>query len=315
MKKILLSCVTVLAGISIMAQTSVNLKMNLEKNKVYRFNSISEQTIIQTVNGNQQTVESKTEYTVSLKMLDVTPDFMITEVHIDTMKTSTNTMGKASVMSSTGEGDIKSKEITEVISCIMNRLSKNAIYVKMDFAGKPIEIVNSKMLSQVILNDTSSITLTGPTADALKKQIANLISDNELKTLVGMFTNYLPGKEVGSGDNWNATVKTTSGGMALDILTNYHLNGIRDNSVDITAESEIKASANADPIMSGSAKITYDDIKGLSKSNMVIDIRSGLLIEDKAKTHIAGNLSISAPGMSMQIPMDINGESKVVAIK
>ena len=47
---------------------------------------------------------------------------------------------------------------------------------------------------------------------------------------------------------------------------------------------------------------------------MVIDTRTGLLIEDKAKTHIAGNLGISAPGMSMQIPMDINGESKVIAL-
>jgi hypothetical protein len=65
---------------------------------------------------------------------------------------------------------------------------------------------------------------------------------------------------------------------------------------------------------SGGAKITYDDLKGLSKSNMVIDIRTGLLIEETAKTHIAGNLGVSAPGFSMQIPMDINGESKVTAL-
>jgi hypothetical protein len=48
---------------------------------------------------------------------------------------------------------------------------------------------------------------------------------------------------------------------------------------------------------------------------MVIDIHTGLLIEDKAKTHIAGNLGISAPGMTMTMPMDINGESKVIALQ
>ena len=48
---------------------------------------------------------------------------------------------------------------------------------------------------------------------------------------------------------------------------------------------------------------------------MVIDTRTGLLMEDKAKTHIAGNLGVNAPGMSMQIPMDINGESKVIALQ
>jgi hypothetical protein len=67
--------------------------------------------------------------------------------------------------------------------------------------------------------------------------------------------------------------------------------------------------------VSGGARITYDDLKGLSKSNMVIDIRTGLIIENKAKSHIAGNLSVSAPGMSMQIPMDITTGSTISALQ
>jgi hypothetical protein len=315
MKRIILLFVTVLVSLATFAQNAANLKMNLEKNTVYRFNSASTQTIIQTVNGNQQTVESKSVYTVSIKMIDATPDFMITEVHIDTMKTSTNSMGKTSAMSSANEGNIKSSDMTDVLSCIMNRLSKSALYIKMDYAGKPLEIVNLQMLNDAILKDTSSITLTGPVGAAIKKQTAEIISDNSLKTLVEMFTWQLPGKEVASGDTWNISVKTTSGGMALDISTNYHLDGVKENNADITAEAEIKTAANAVPIASGGAKVTYDDIKGLSKSTLRIDTRTGLLIEQKAKTHIAGNLAISAPGMSMQIPMDISGESTVNAIQ
>jgi hypothetical protein len=48
---------------------------------------------------------------------------------------------------------------------------------------------------------------------------------------------------------------------------------------------------------------------------MVMDIRTGLVIEDKAKTHIAGNLGITGPGFSMTMPMEINGESKVVVLQ
>ena len=315
MKKILLSCVAALFCISMMAQNSVNLKMNLEKNKVYRFSSASEQTIIQTVNGNQQTVDSKTNYTISLKMIDATADFMITEVHFDTLITYTNTMGKTINISSVSEGNFKSAETADVMSYIMNRLSKNVLYAKVDFTGKVLEIVNSKMLSDVIMRDTSSITLTGPIASGIKTQIKNLVSDNTLKTMIGMFTYYLPGRQVSKGDKWDVPVKTNSGGMALDILTSYHLDGITGNSANITAESNIKAAENAAPMLSGGAKITYDDLKGLSKSNMVIDTRTGLLVEDKAKTHITGNLGVSGPGFSMQIPMDINGESKVIALQ
>jgi hypothetical protein len=297
------------------AQNTANLKMNLEKNKVYRLKSVSEQAITQTVNGVQQATDSNVDYTLSLKMIDATSDFMITEVHFDTLITNTNTMGKMVIISSVNEGDIKSAEIADVMSCIMNRLSKNALYVKMDFAGRPIEIVNSKMLSDLIMKDTSSITLAGPTAAAVKKQIINMVSDNSLKTMIEMFTWCLPGKQVSTGDNWNVTQQTSSGGMMLDIITTYHLVGLNGNNADITAESNIKASENAVPIESGGAKVTYDNLKGLSKSTMVIDIRTGLTVENKAKTHITGNLGISAPGFSMQMPMDINGESKVIALQ
>jgi hypothetical protein len=315
MKKILLSCIAVLFCISILAQNTANLKMNLEKNKVYRLKSVSEQAITQTVNGVQQTTDSKVNYTLSLKMIDATADFMITEVHFDTLITNTNTMGKMVNISSVNEGDIRSTEMADVLSCIMNRLSKNALYVKMDFAGKPIEIVNSKMLSDIITKDTSSITLAGQMAAAVKKQIVNMTSDNALKTMIEMFTWCLPGKQVSTGDNWNISQQMNSGGMMLDIITTYHLDGLNGNNANITVESNIKAAENADPIESGGAKVTYDDIKGLSKSNMVIDIRTGLIVEDKAKTHITGNLGISAPGFSMQMPMDINGESKVIALQ
>jgi hypothetical protein len=298
-----------------MAQNSVSLKMNLEKNKVYRFSSVSEQIIIQTVNGNQQTIESKNNYAVSIKMIDVTTDFMITEVRFDTIITNTNTMGKTVSMSSVSEGNIKSTETADVMSCIMNRLTRNAVYVKMDFTGKVLEIVNSKMFSDVILKDTSSITLTGSIASGVKTQIINMVSENTLKTMVELFTHYLPGKQVSSGDNWDVAIRTNSGGMTLDILTSYHLDGVKGDDANITADSNIKAAENAGPMEAGGAKITYDDMKGLSKSNMVVDIRTGLLIENKAKTHIAGNLGVSGPGFSMQIPMDINGTSKVISLK
>jgi hypothetical protein len=315
MKKILLSVIAIQFGISVMAQNSASLKMNLEKNKVYRLKSVSEQTITQTVNGNQQTVDSRVNYTLSMKMIDVTPDFMITEIHFDTLVTNTNSMGKTVSFSSTLEGNIKSSETGDIMSCIMNRLSKSALFVKMDFTGRPIEIVNAKMLSDLVLKDTSSITLTGPMAAAVKMQVANTISDDNLKTMIGMFTWCLPAKQVSSGDDWNVTQQMNSGGMTLDIITAYHLDGISGNYANITAESNIKASENAVPIKSGGASITYDNLQGLSKSNMVIDIRTGLIVEDKAKTHISGNLGISAPGLSMQMPMDINGESRVTALQ
>jgi len=315
MKKIFFSFTAFLFCISMMAQNSVTLKMNLEKNKVYRLNAVSEQTIIQTVNGNQQTIESKTDYTASLKVVDATPDFMIAEVRFDSLITNTNSMGISMKISSVRDGDIKSAKTDEIMSYVMNRLSKNALYTKIDFSGKVLDIVNAKMLSDLILKDTSSITLTGPTAAAVKTQLINLVSAKSLKTMVEMFTHFLPGKQVAIGENWSVTENTNSGGMSLEIVTAYHLDGINGDVASVTAESDIKAAANSGPMISGGATITYDDIKGLSKSKMMIDTRTGLIVSTVAKTHIAGNLGVSGPGFSMQIPMDINGDSKVISLK
>jgi hypothetical protein len=315
MKRILLSPAALLIVISLTAQETANLRMNLEKNKTYRLKLVSEQTITQTVNGAAQTVESKVNYTLSLKMLDVTPDLMVTEVRFDTLITETNTMGKKSTISSAVEGDIKSTETSEIMSCIMNRLSRNALYVKMDFTGKPLEIVNAKMLSDMILKDTASITLTEPMASAVKTQVAATISGNALKTMIGGFTWHLPGNEISAGDEWEIADQMNSGGMLLMITTTYHLDRITGNNASITVESGIKAAENAPPIKSGGATVTYDNLTGMSKSNLVIDIRTGLVIEDIAKTRISGTLGISAPGFSMQMPMDINGETKVSALQ
>lgn len=314
MKKILSSSVVLLFCISVMAQNSVSLKLNLEKNKIYRFNSVSENTITQTINGNSQNSDTKTNNTISIKMVDATPDFMVAEVRFDSLITISNAMGKVTNLNSSKEGDIKSSEATDVIACITNRLSKNALYVKIDYAGKVLQVVNSKMLSDVILKDTSSITLKNPVASMIKKQMENMVSEKALKTMVEAYTHYLPGKDVTPGSAWDVTENTESGGMTLDVITNFHLDGINGNSANITAESNIKAPENAVPIVAGGATITYNDLNGMAKWTIIIDIRTGLIIEGKSKSHTAGNLGISYPGGSMQMPMDINSESKVTAI-
>jgi ribosome-binding factor A len=313
MKKFLLATVTALFCFSLMAQTTM-LKMSLEKNRVYRLRSLTNQTVSQTINGNQQTTESNVDYVFSVKMVDITPDFMIAEVHFDTLITKSNAMGKQVNISSAVEGDIKSSETADVMSCIMNRLSKNAIFSKIDFTGKPMEILNGKMLSDMILKDTSAITLTGPVAAAVKSQVAATVNDNTLKTMIEMFTWYLPGKQISKGEEWTHTSQTNSGGMTLDVTTVYHLDGANGDFANVSGVSTIKTAVNAKPIQSGGATVTYDNLQGISKFNLLIDTRTGLLAENKGKSHITGNLGISGPGFSMQMPMDINSESTVTAL-
>jgi len=312
MKTSLLAFFLFLPGTIILGQKSADLKLNLQKNTVYRFKSASDQTISQTVNGVQQNSIVKSSSIVSLKMIDATPEFIIAEIHFDTINTNSNAMGVNSIFSSAREGDIKSSDMSEVMSCIFNRLSKNGIFAKMVYTGKVIEIVNYKMLSDIMLKDTNLIT--GQMAPIIKTQIKNMVGDEALKTMVESFTNYLPARRIGTGEKWTVSLSLNSGGMSFDVLTNYTLDGIQSDKADVTAEANIKASENADPMEYGGARITYGNISGLSRFDMFVDIRTGLILESKGKSHITGNLDVSAQGMNMQIPMEITGESRIVAL-
>jgi hypothetical protein len=313
MKKILLTLTAILMGFSIMAQNGTTLKLNLEKNKVYRLKSSSEQTISQTMNGMQQNTNVKSNSLVSIKMMDASADFLIAEFRFDTIITITNAMGKIVTISSANEGNLKSTEAGDVMTVIMNRLSKNPLYVKLDYTGRVIELVNAKMLSDILLKDTASIT--GESAPVIKMQIVNTISQKALISMAEIYTHNLPGKPVNSGDKWDITENMNSGGMSLDIITTYNLEGIKENAANLTAESTIQASPNAEPLSYGPAKVMYDELKGMGKSEVVLDTRTGLLIETTGKTHLAGNLSISVQGMNLQMPMEMDGTSKVVSLQ
>lgn len=314
MKRIVFIVIFATFWLAGMAQEKATLRLNPEKNKVYRLISTSEQTTSQTVQGMAQNVESKTRYVISLKMMDATPDFLVTEIRFDTIDTRTNAMGKTTVISSASEGDVTSQETSGLLSYFMNRLSKNALFVKIDYSGHVVDIVNAKMLSDIILKDTASVTLTGMMGDALKGQIANMVSVTSLSNMIEAVTWNLPGREVNKGDNWQIIQKMNTGGMALDIVTNSRLDNVKEQTASITAQSDIKAAANAAPIRSGGATVSYDDLQGMSKTTLLIDIRTGLPLESSVKTSISGNLGVSAPGVSMQIPMSINGETKVKAL-
>jgi len=315
MKRISTLAILLILSVAIFGQQTPELKLKLEKGKIYKLHSVSEQNIVQTINGNQQTIESKSSYDISIKMVDATSSFIVAEVRLDTMSTSSNSMGKATKMSSANVGDIKSKETADIMSFIMNKMSKTPIYAKIDFTGKVIEIINRKMVSDMILKDTASMTLTGMMSSAIITQIKNMVNESAYRTLIELFTNFLPGKSVNTGESWTITTTTNAGGMSLDITTNSKLDKVSGNNANVSAESKIKAAANAPPMEVGGGKITYDDISGLSKSDIVLDITTGLVLQVSSKSHVTGNLGFSMPGVSMQIPMDINSNSKITSIK
>jgi hypothetical protein len=311
MKKILLILTVAFINICMMAQNA-DLRLNLEKNKIYRLKAVSNQNVSQTINGVEQNTTTSSNSIFSIKMMEATADLIIAEIRFDSITNITNTMGKTVKINSSAEGNMSSEEASDVMSCVMNRLTKNALYIKMDKTGKVVDIVNLAMLRDIILKDTSAII--AKLAPILKPQIKNTVSLDALKTMINTFTYNLPAKQIKVGEQWDINLPVNSGGLSLEIKTNYKLGSIKDNIASVTSESAVKAADNAAPLEYSGAKITYDGIKGIGKSDMTINILTGLTIETTAKMTMSGDLNLNAPGMSMQIPMKITSESSIKSL-
>lgn len=311
MKKITLTIISAVIAISAMAQ-SANLSLNLEKNKTYRFKSVSDQNISQSINGMEQNTTTVSNTVVSIKVMDLAAGFIVAEVKFDTISNTTNAMGKTTVMSSAQQGNISSKEPGEIMSSVMNKLSKNPVYVKMDKTGKVVEVVNLSMLQSIVLKDTA--VLDAQMKPAVQPQIANMVTNDAIKMMVETFTHNLPGKEVKKGEQWEIVVPVNSGGMMLNIVTNYKLNDIKNNVALVLSDISIKAADNAQPMVYGGAKINYDGLTGMGKSDIKLNGSTGLMVESVSKMNIVGDLNLDAPGMTMKIPMKIVSQTSVKSI-
>lgn len=310
MKKILFSALALVLCGSMMAQNSAVLKLNLEKNKVYKHKSVSDLNITQSVNGMQQNQQMKNSSYLSIKMVDSKPEFMIAEVRFDSIITHMNAMGQNIVNNSNKPGDIKSANATDVTSAILNRFCNNPLFVKMDYSGKVLEVVNLKMFGDVVTKGLDSAKVDA----SAKNQLLSMAKIDAIKPSIEGAYAVLPGKNVNVGDTWEVSNVINSNGMNLTTTNKFKLVSLSNDVANLAAESNI-AAIGGKPMEMNGMKINYDDLKGLGKFTYLVDMKTGLVKDVTGKSNIAGNLSIDVAGTNMQIPLEIQAESKVEVVQ
>ena len=307
MKKLISTSIAICVSVLLMAQTSATLMLNLEKNKTYRVKSKTEQNTTVTYGGNVQQVETKTQSSISLKPISAGDDFMMAEVRFDTTITKVS-MPKMEI-NSTKTGSINSSNNEDVMNYIMNRFSKAVFNVKLSLSGKVMEISNIKTISDELTKSIDS--LQGPMA-AQKGQLAQMVGESAIKGSIESITAYLPGKQVNVGDKWDSNIKMSGGGLSMSITSNYKLKKITGNQADIAADVTIEP-ASQEPTVINGMPMTYD-IRGLGKSNITVDTKTGWMSKASSKSHLQGNMNIKAQGNDMQIPLEVDSNTEVIAL-
>jgi hypothetical protein len=310
MKTMLFAIILVFLSFSASTQKPVILKFNLEPNKTYRLKSVSHQDMSQTMGGMQRNTTVNSTTAVSFKLLETSEDFMVVEFRFDTIMINTNTAGMSFDINSAVPGDMQSDNIGDVLSVFVNRFCSNPLFIKMTYEGKVMEFINIKLFTDFVVKDIDSIK--SQMAQFIKGRAKIMADPKSIKTSIESIMAYLPGTKTEVGGSWDITMDLNSGGMMYLINSHYTLNTISDGVADIAFESTIDP-ANTGPVVIDGNKIT-NNIRGTSKSNMTVDIESGVLIQSSGKYHMEGDISVEVQGNAMVIPSIIDEETRIVSL-
>lgn len=186
---------------SAFAQDAVNLKLNLTKGEKYRTKNVSEQSIVTSFNGMQQTSGVKNTSYMSLVALALGQKSISCEISFDSISTSSNMGGQKLNINSSKGGSITSSDMSVAMSEIMARLAKSKLKVILSYEGKVIAINNLKEVNDSVTKGLDS--LKGQFAPMIQMQVKMMVNEVALKGMIEANTAYLPSKPVKIGESWN----------------------------------------------------------------------------------------------------------------
>jgi hypothetical protein len=296
MKKLISSAFFALLGLSLMAQVPVNIKLNLEKGKMYMVKNTSKQTMQFDAGGQQFSMDISTSSVVSYKVLKQENDVMDIELKFDTIasKTTSPMMNKETNSAKPAGND--------PLERIMNKMSTNSIIAKISTSGKFIDFVNYPKFKDNVLIVLDSIPATKRDE---AKTIANaLLQESAIRTMVEPLFAYLPEKAVKIGDTWETTYSLTSNNFSMLSLNTFTLKGVEKNVATISGKSEIESLPSTDPNAQMVAAL-----KGTMTSDGTLDLKTGQVLKNSSKGHIEGSITVKANNTEMKIKMDSQSET------
>ena len=296
MKTIISSVFVALLAISLQAQTPITLKLNLEKDKMYKVKSTGKQTMQITASGQLFNINVTTNNVISYKVQKQDNDIMDIEFKFDTIATKTDSpMGNVETNSAKPAGNDPTEKI-------MNKLSMYTIIAKISTSGKFIEFVNYPKFKDNVLFVLDSIPSTK--RDQAKMIADALIQESAIRTRIEPLFAYLPEKSVKTGDVWETTFSLTANSGTLMSLNTFTLNGKENNLAKISGKSEIESLPSNDPL----AQMTQD-LKGTLTSDGTIDLTTGLISNNTSKGHIEGAMTMKSNNTEMKVKMDSQSET------
>ena len=140
--------------------------------------------------------------------------------------------------------------------------------------------------------------------ESLKEQFG----DTALKNMMEQQMAIYPDKPVEIGESWSKKMIISSG-VPMTIDNTWTLKSIEDGEVALDVKSDISSNTDGEPIKMGPLEMKYDITEGSQEGTIYLDEETGWVIGGENTQNITGNVTMSAQGQELEIPITM--ESKI----
>jgi hypothetical protein len=298
MKTIITILTTVLFTASLLGQNPVDLKLNLEKGHTYFIKSNSKQSIQQTVNSQQFSMEINSNMSISFEVLGQEKDVLNLKFKLDTIKTvMSSPMGKKE----TNSAKLVNKD--DPAERLLNKMSSGFIIAKISTSGKFIGFSNYQEFKTNVILVLDSVPASK--RDDAKKIADGMLRESTLKSMIEPHFAYLPEKPVKVGESWETTFMNSADRMSMMLFNSFTLNSVEGNSAKITGSTEIESMPPTDPNPQ-----MVSNLKGKSTSTIALDTKTGLIQSNESKGKVEGTMTVKNQGNDMVIQMAVDSQTQ-----
>lgn len=304
MKKVVLTFCFLLFGVLSMFSQTCNLRFNLEKGNEYKIKQEVLQTTKQTINGEEQNVETKIVTTMAFNVKESTNDFLLVEVSVSDMFFSMKSP-KVSMEYDSGkepaQGDIN--------GLLYSKMLGKKYSVLFDKKGEVKQVTGINELMTSIL-ESMNISDANMKAQVMHK-MEGMFGEKIIKGNMEVMTSIFPNKEVGVGSIWKNTVNQMSV-MPVDYVNSWKLKSYDDGVASILGISSI-VPVDKDKWKNVDGIPTKYELNGMQSANINVDGKTGWILSSSIESFLKGRILMGKCDrlpQGMEVPVEINTITK-----
>lgn len=273
--------------------------LNLTKGNTYYLTTNAGSVIVQTVSGQQNTINLSFNFKMAFKVTGATDSVYSMEVSYQSLSM------KMEMAGNTIDLDSKKNDPQDVPSSIIAAMMNKPFNLEMTKTGKIRSVQNiDKMVSGAM---ESFPQIEAAKKEQVKAQFMQSFGPNAFKGSIETGTAIFPDTPVAKEDKWTVKTQLESPAKATVTIT-YQLADIIEGNYLIHGEGTLVSDKNADPTHISGLPVKYN-LNGSLMSDIRVDKTTGWISEVKLKQAMMGDMQIldtpQVPG-GMTIPMTFN---------